>query len=192
MRRKALTLLASLSLLLCAAALLDPWARRGWLDWFGVMTWRTDDAGRTMTELSLTTRHGVAIFSWDTVESDVAGERPPAWRFEHGTVADTDRDFRIGVSLLERAGFGFRANRVTTNLVQHTHWALFRNLIVPTWFLAIVLLIFPAAQFRAWRRRRYRLAGGLCTKCGYDLRATSIRCPECGEAANKRVTPASA
>ena len=40
--------------------------------------------------------------------------------------------------------------------------------------LALWQLISPAA------RRRKRLANGLCLRCGYDLRASAARCPECG------------
>jgi hypothetical protein len=52
------------------------------------------------------------------------------------------------------------------------------GLVVPMWALLLPTAILPAA--RAWRRLARRRAPGLCASCGYDLRATPERCPECG------------
>ena len=55
---------------------------------------------------------------------------------------------------------------------------------VPYWVAGAALLL-PAlcgllARCARHRRRRGRSSSGRCTACGYDLRATPGRCPECG------------
>jgi hypothetical protein len=52
---------------------------------------------------------------------------------------------------------------------------------VPHWCLAIVTGILPAVWAAMAFRRRRVAAAGLCPTCGYDLRASPDRCPECGK-----------
>jgi hypothetical protein len=52
--------------------------------------------------------------------------------------------------------------------------------VLPLWFLAVVFGVGPAIAATRWRRRRRERRRGLCQRCGYDLRASPDRCPECG------------
>jgi hypothetical protein len=51
---------------------------------------------------------------------------------------------------------------------------------IPFWFLLLAAGSFPAYWIFWSRRQRLRAKEGRCQKCGYDLRATPERCPECG------------
>ena len=66
-----------------------------------------------------------------------------------------------------------------------------RDLIVmlPYWFLTLVTAAGPVGWMV--RRVRHRPMPGRCSRCGYDLRATPDRCPECGARATPSVTSSS-
>jgi hypothetical protein len=72
---------------------------------------------------------------------------------------------------LHRSTIAFRGPPV----VPHRRWQLW----VPMWFL-IGLAIVPLLVARRLTRTMQWQAGARCAHCGYDLRATPDRCPECG------------
>jgi hypothetical protein len=55
-----------------------------------------------------------------------------------------------------------------------------RELVAPLWELAAAWVILPVIWLVRWRSQRLKRLAGCCRVCGYDLRATPDRCPECG------------
>ena len=56
----------------------------------------------------------------------------------------------------------------------------------PVWPIALLTAI-PALLLVVVRRiSRIRIRPGYCRTCGYDLQASSVRCPECGTAITQR------
>jgi hypothetical protein len=54
--------------------------------------------------------------------------------------------------------------------------------VAPSWLVALMAGTLPAVSLVRLHllRRKRRPRVGVCRRCGYDLRATPERCPECG------------
>jgi len=60
---------------------------------------------------------------------------------------------------------------------------------IPLWFPAGAFAVMPLCCLKAvvrHRRHQERVTRGCCSVCGYDLRASTDRCPECGTAIRAR------
>lgn len=55
-----------------------------------------------------------------------------------------------------------------------------RSVRFPFWLAILPLMIWPLTALVRSTRRRRRVAAQKCAQCGYDMRATPDRCPECG------------
>lgn len=75
------------------------------------------------------------------------------------------------------AGFGY-GRHVTDGIVA----------VIPLLFLAAVTAACPVAWLWRTTREARRRRSGCCPTCGYDLRATPDRCPECGTATTEAPT----
>jgi hypothetical protein len=105
-----------------------------------------------------------------------------------------------GPSELRFMGFWFvrgQYGTVATQLTRTpnvTDWSVypFRIIGLPYWFI-VLLAVVPPAVFvaRRWRTARRRRSNA-CVHCGYDLRATPDRCPECGTSAKPQAAEGAA
>src|SRR6266478_5575759 len=173
--------IAAISALLCLAAT-GFWAqsflwsdeidsmRRGWQSWpqphaWYRSLWIASDRG----ELELCTYLGTEYCSSDTSFTLVNPCAAP--RFSWRRIRPSQVGY-ANVIYPRFCGFGFEHDGgLTRIIVPHVTVAL-------PWLLAFFL------AFRRMRRATY--PAGFCPGCGYDLRASPMRCPECGQSAARK------
>jgi hypothetical protein len=129
------------------------------------------------------------------------GSPPPTYRVEDGLLIDVGRnghwtkgDPERGQSRL-REVFAFSwhdatyARRPLRDLTQSERD---RGVTFPDWVVLLLAALAPALWWRVHRTQRQRRRAGRCESCGYDLRATPERCPECGTAVAPKPAKAAA
>ena len=162
MRRRLSTLLSAASLVLCVAMAVL-WVR----------SWSTIDLQRYHTGPGGVDYHfdldqGAFVFARARWESML--RQPAGWSHDEyapGDVSNPWYNFPV-----------FGTLKVETGPEALNRWSLLVR--VPFWLL-FLLLGWPAYVWlwRRWNRRGPGCAHS-CSNCGYDLRASPGRCPECG------------
>ncbi|MGB7158498.1 MAG: hypothetical protein WBD40_10565 [Tepidisphaeraceae bacterium] len=204
MRSRPLRLLTICSILLFVMTI-ALWAR-GYFARDGL--WYTPDSTRyglhsyrgRIWAWTLTVAPGPTAMVWTSPAKMRAGfvwdSAPDSWYdqfigFRKGP--DLDRDFLNAPSLGGPAGKQFLGLRYVHNdawfplaqLQQGYPAARSRALFVPHWMIALLTALLPAAWLARSARARRRRRRGHCSACGYDLRATPGRCPECGSTSSQ-------
>ena len=183
MTRRLVNLVTALSLLLCAAAA-GLWVRSYWVhDWIAF-----DALGRS---ISLRTSPHVLRLEWTS-----RPYRTPRWESTPAMYRPTLRGFLLPqhYQWKDVSGQPHTYSWLGFSLQPTYHQAAgdprydcwFTNVGVPYYFLALLTGLLPAAEARRRLRHRRRAKLRLCQRCGYDLRATPGRCPECGAVAAAR------
>jgi hypothetical protein len=178
MRRRLFNAAAVVSLALCLSTLVAAarsFARTDDFAWL-----KMDDAGAYYFGV-VSGRAGLSVaFDAELYEKQSQTDAPAArpagkWSWQDHGVGPPRRltpPFNTG----ERTRFGFWFKWT------HTADTIRREIILPYWFLTVFTGLLPILWLTRRRDslRRRRLAAGLCTRCGYDLRASPDNCPECG------------
>ncbi len=186
----------SVLLLLFSFATLLIWVRSNWvadtIEWGG---WRIEPNGNPHADVTmhenngfLRTQKGYLTLWRRTQEIQVAAPAAVALQRQNPRSGPTWKSFEAGDreilfsssdaprNLCERAGFYFRTR------TGRTPTTIYYDAAVPFWAITVVSAL-PGIVWLARRRirqRRRRMGMSLCAKCGYDLRETADRCPECG------------
>jgi hypothetical protein len=175
--RRFFTLLSAFSLMLCIVTCLL-WVR----------SYRRSDLverrSRERPQRTLQARSlGGGFMVAYAVDHEKEFQGPDGWRYWTGIPTYSSYVVGLGSSPIDRLGFCWIKGTATQ---PSRHGEDFYLVVAPYWAAGGAFLIVPVLwlvpRFRRSQQKRRR-AVGRCVSCGYDLRATPDRCPECGAAA---------
>ena len=118
---------------------------------------------------------------WKTVD-------PPGWHISRNSFAlngiELNPSFTLGNGIndhvvFEKWGFYYGTYEIQALFGRDTDYHV-QEFWTPIWPIFLMSCVLPSVRFFAWMRRRGLRRENRCVNCGYDLRATPHRCPECG------------
>ena len=173
MRRRLFTLLSWLSLLLFVAVLVL-WVRSYFAsDHVTYAYFRARQDGRLYRRVDCQAGRGGVLIRYMRSDSPLQGAAP-----DHvGWSGESSAPTKVTAGSGHYAGFGYNSYN-SPPFYRDGHIAF------PHWFAALLFML-PAIPLLR-RRLRRRVPPGHCARCGYDLRATPDRCPECGSPSSRR------
>jgi hypothetical protein len=186
MRRRLFTLCSAVSLLLCAAVC-TLWVRSYWV---GEMLHSYDTIrGRELALMSC--RGGLSFYHvfWDPRDLGRIDEVREARREYFRDSNPPGLGARVQV--IKRNSPATESYGPILGLAFFREWptrhgSYYYEVMIPCWVISLSAAAAPAWWLRTALRGRAvtsRRSAGLCVVCGYDLRASPDRCPECGAAA---------
>jgi hypothetical protein len=100
--------------------------------------------------------------------------------FSWSTRANESRFTVPGASFWRRLGFSYQRTRSFSSILSYSFNS--DDVVLPFWAIAVATALLPACFVAARRTARRHCRLSLCPICGYDIRASPERCPECGTA----------
>ena len=137
-------------------------------------TWIVDERG-------IVSNAGLLCFNWHRVWYDRASANVPVEDVNgpEGFRHDRFDPYNLGAWQRVRDSLWFSHHRLESPNPSYGRFRL-ESIWMPYWVVVGVTAVLPIRRYAKWRSRRRRSARGLCLECGYDLRGTPDRCPECG------------
>jgi hypothetical protein len=180
MRRRLFNILAGLSLLLCVA-LIARCVRAIWYNDYIFYSGRLvpTSAGYRISGFDTEWVHGSLGIRFDRGRLPIGHsyDLRPGWHWAR--VETWSGGYLRAGHHWAGFGWGYAGNESIPST--GGTWDMF-YLVLPNWVLICATALLPALRVYTFcqRESRRRIRLGLCLNCGYDLRATPDRCPECG------------